>query len=298
MPNVKIHGFRYQLIGDVISAIPQLYYYEKKYPGSFKSWGLARKVSQMAPLLLNHPLINQIFIFDGEEGPQSKRDFDFINSHDIILNGNPSHLDNRYPQEFTIYSESWRMGGLDIKDWNKLTEEERRPKLEKWFKPESRPINSGKIVSLWGFASYGNREQKRNPTKKWYEELVSKLINQNIHVVQFGHPNDPVLFDNWDWSEGSPQSFYYHRLNHLDFFTQIKTTLSTDCMLGTDSGSSLIMAAYNFRQVTLLTDHWGNANNPYSLAPDNPNNFNFFAPGGCVNISIDKVVGKVLELVK
>jgi hypothetical protein len=69
-------------------------------------------------------------------------------------------------------------------------------------------------------------------------------------------------------------------------------------MLGTDSGSSLIMAAYNFRQVTVLTDHWGNTNNPYALAPDNPNNFNFFAPGGCDNISIDKIIGKVLELVK
>lgn len=292
--NPRLWIGRAQLIGDQIAALPTARYFKKLYPNSHLIWPIAGKISQVAPLYINCPWIDEIYVTDGLEGPESERDIAKMKTCDYCMEVNPCHPDNRYPLEFNIYSESWRMAGLNIDVWNLLTEEERRPKLEKWFKPESRPFNlskDDKIVALWGFASYGNREPKRNPNKEWYYKLALKLIENNISIVQFGHPNDPVLF-------GDLEQESYFRLNHLDIFTQIKITLSTDCMLGTDSGSSLVMAAYGFRQVTLLTDHWGNINNPYALAPDNPNNVNFFAPNGCNNISIDSVVAKVLELVK
>lgn len=277
---------RAQLIGDQVASLPIAGYFKRRYPNAKTIFPVAKKVSQVAPLYLMHPDIDQIYIFDGQEGPESKGDFNMIKSCDIIINPNPPHPDNRYPLEFNIYSESWRMAGLPIEEWNKLTEFERRPRLVKWFKPEPRLYEEAqKTVALWGFASYGNREPKRNPTVGWYEDLIELLHKSKIKVVRFGHPNDP-----------DPANLYPEDSHtSLDFFTQIKMTLSTDLMLGTDSGSSLIIAGYEFPQVTLLTDHWGNTHNPLALAPNNPNNFNIFAPNGCNNIKVKEVFEKILE---
>lgn len=286
--NPRLWIGRAQLIGDQIAALPIARYFKKLYPNSHLIWPIAKKCSQVAPLYINCEWIDEIYVMDGDEKPESERDFAKMKSCDYCMEINPDHPDFRYPQEFNIYSESWRMGGLAIEQWDKLTEEERRPKLYKWFKPEPRIIDE-KIVALWGFASYGNREQKRNPTKKWYLNLIEKLLDQHISIAQFGHPNDPSFIES---------NMGNKRYNHLDFFTQIKMTLSTDLMIGTDSGSSLIIGAYDFPQVTLLTDHWGNTNNPYALAPDNLKNINLFASGGCDNISVDEVVTKVQDLLK
>ena len=53
------------LIGDTICSLPTLLYFEKKYPGSYKIWPIEKKVSFIAPLFLNHPLIDKIKISGG-----------------------------------------------------------------------------------------------------------------------------------------------------------------------------------------------------------------------------------------
>lgn len=289
---MKIHGFRYQLIGDMVSALPLLHYCEKRYPGSFKSWGVAKKVSQSAPLFLNHPLINQLFIFDGTEGPESKRDFDFVQSHDIIFNGNPQHPDNVFPGSGTIYSETWRMAGLPIEEWNLLTEEERRPKLYKWWNEELPQERTRKVVAYWPGASYG-REAKRHSSYQWYDTFLWELRKAGFIVWQFGHPNDhkPEYLEN----ENSFMNY-----NSLPFFEQIKKTLTADLMIGTDSGSSLVVAAYQtLPQITLLTNHWpGIERNHMALAPDSLQNFNFFGLDSADRIEINEVVAKAKELTR
>lgn len=272
------------MLGDTLCALPIAKYYKKQYPDAQIIWPIGKRFSQGAPLYLNHPDIDKIFIFDGNERQESKRDLDIVNSCDIVVDPTPEHPDNRYPREFNIYSETFRMGGLTIDQWNTLSIEEQIPKLYRWFKPEPRPSINSKCISLWGFASYGNKEQKRNPTKEWYLNLLNKLYQKNIDVIQFGHPNDPDL--------GCPIRF-----NDLDFFHQIRLSLSTDLYVGTDSGSSLIMAAYqNIPVLTVLSDHWGHTNNPYALAPKGNDVHNFFAPGGCDNVSVDEIAEKIFEL--
>ena len=60
--NFKIWGVSFSLIGDLIVGLPQLTYFEKKYPGSYKYWGIHKKMSHAAPLFYNHPLIDRIKI--------------------------------------------------------------------------------------------------------------------------------------------------------------------------------------------------------------------------------------------
>ncbi len=64
----RIWGFRQSLIGDTIMALPILNWAERRWPGSYKHWQVARKCSQSAQLYLNHPLIDQIVISDCHEG--------------------------------------------------------------------------------------------------------------------------------------------------------------------------------------------------------------------------------------
>lgn len=297
---MKIHGFRYQLIGDSIGALPVLIAMEKKYPGSFKSWGLAKKVSHAAPLFLNHPLINQIFIFDGAEGPESERDFKFINSHDLIINGNPQHpFEHDWPNYRSFYEETFVMAGIPLFVYEQLSEEEKYPKLYKWFNiPDknlllpSRAKPKERAVALWPFAGYG-KEPRRTPNVEWYNELLRKLIDINIHVFIFGHPNDRQLYD-YDLSEGSNCNFYLHYKSHEAFFEQIKQTLACDLVLSTDSGSGLIFAAYGHNQINFITNHWPNhKRNPLALAPKGPNTHNFFGDGSANSIDINDVLDTI-----
>ena len=54
-------------------------------------------------------------------------------------------------------------------------------------------------------------------------------------------------------------------------------TLGCSLMIGTDAGSSLVMGAYGFPQITLLSD-WmeGHTSNFEALAPMNKNNISIF----------------------
>lgn len=284
---MRIHGFRYQLIGDMVAALPLLNYYEKKFPNSFKSWGIAKKVSQVAPCFLNHKLINQIFIFDGQEGPESERDFEFIKSHDLIIEGNPKHKDHFYPNQFNIYSEAWRMIELPIEEWNKLSFEEQCPRLDKWWNDEIKVPS--KTIAYFPCAGYG-REHRRNASSKWCDNFIKRLVSEGYNVWQFGHPND-YTFD-------IPKSENFRSFKNLSFFEQIKLALSTDLIIGTDSGSALVIGAYQVPQISLLTDHGGHANNPMALSTNNPNNHSFFAEGSADNIIVDDVIEKIKEKIK
>lgn len=286
MSKIRIHGHRYQLIGDMLSALPILYFYEKKYPGSFKSWGIAKKCAQAAPIFINHPLINQIFIFDGLEGPESQRDFGFIKSHDIIINGNPDHPDSIYPSQRTIYLETFLMAGLTLEDWNTLTPDEQRPKLYKWWKENPKRKNT---IAYWPQAGYGV-ENKRNASLKWRQELVLNLAFNGFEIWQFGSEKDDILSDN--------PNIILKRFNNLSFFEQIKLSLECELVIGTDSGSQLILGAYGVPQISLLTNHWREDQDPHALEVNNPNNYSFWVKGGCDNIKVDEVVAKVKDMVK
>lgn len=278
--NLSIIGLRPSKGGDLITSLSVLNLLEKKYPNSYKTVSVAKKNSVFAQLLYNHPLIDRIHINEILEH-LNKQDIDFYNSHDLIISPNLQHSEPFWYNKYSMVEENFRMMGLD---WNELEPELRVPKLVKWFNV---PKNPEKIIAIWPQAGNG-ADLKRSPTEKWYNKLVERIVKETSYEVwQFGHPNDFNL-----------NNFYSSNYNRLDFLEQIKLTLSCSLMIGTDAGSSLVMGAYEFPQITLLTD-WmeSHVSNFTALEPMNKNNISLFQKGGCDNISHDKVLESIKLLV-
>lgn len=282
LSGVKIFGWRQSLIGDSITALPLLTWAEKKWPGSFKYWQIARKCSQAAPLYYNHPLINELAISDCDEG-MGARDIAIAQSCHVRVNTMPSHPhgDLEWANRHDIYHETALMAGLDSEEYNSLEPHEKIPKLWKWFDTDRQKS----CVAIWPCAGYGavQKHKSRYPSFLWSSNLSLRLSQEGYKVYQFGHPNDYAL-------EGSilPTAI---DLRHLSFFEQIKMTLGCDVMIGTDSGSSLVIGAYGLvPQVSLLTNHIpGHVKNFHAMATNSPLNTSLFSEN-IDDIDVERVI--------
>jgi len=292
--NLKMFGVRGSLIGDSIMALPILTFVEKQFPNSYKYWQIAKKCSQAAPLYFNHPLIDKIVISDCNEG-MGPKDLEIAKDCDIVFNVMPQHpLQQDWPNYRNIYEETWVMAGLPMEYYNSLTAEERRPKLYKWFDVEKQPK---KTIALWPCAGYG-RENTRNPSEGWYSGLIAMLCRIGYNVIQFGHPKDYNLKSIIDCMDKDIEEKFFV-MNHLSFFEQIKMSLGCDLVIATDSGSSLVLGAYEIPQITLLTNHFPNhIQNFEAFGPNNLNNINFISIGHPDNIKITDILKQVKEMVK
>lgn len=290
LSGVKIWGWRQSLIGDQIMALPLLNWAEKRWPGSFKYWQVAKKCSQAAPLYFNHPLINEIVISDCVEG-MGPRDINIMSSCHIRVNTMPQHPDGDFvwPNKRDIYHETALMAGLSEEDYASLTKDEKIPYLYKWFDIETQQ----KSIAIWPCAAYGVKQNwhSRHPTRNWANLLVARLIKEGYKVYQCGHPND--------YSDEGGALNSVIDIRHLSFFEQIKFTLGCSAMIGTDSGSSLVIGAYNLiPQISLLTNHMhGHMENLTAFATNSPLNHNFVGVGSIDNINIDEVALKIKNII-
>ena len=290
----KYWAGRSTMIGDNLSALITATYIKKYDPDAYITWVIGKKCSSFAPLLLNHPDLDKIFVLDGEEKVESERDFLEYNKNQFHLDINPQHPDNKYPRERTIYLESFLMQGFSEKEWAQLTPEEQIPKLVKWWQPVKRPFGDKKTIFFTGMPNFG-RESKRWVSKRYLEDLVERLIGLGYCVIQSGGEQDQNWFNT---VEDSPiNNTNYKRINELSFFDQIKIANESDCIVGSDSGASLVCGAYGLRQVSMLPIHWGNENNPSALSTNNPNNYSFYSMGGTDNIDMNLVIDKIKEKV-
>jgi ADP-heptose:LPS heptosyltransferase len=278
--NLKIIGLRPSKGGDVITSLPVLYLLEKLYPNSYKTVSIAKKNSVFAQLLFNHPLIDRIHINEILE-TNKQEDNDFYNSHDIIINPGLQHPDPYWYNKYHMVEENFIMMGLN---WNDIDDRLRIPKLVKWF--DTPKLKN--TIAIWPMAGNG-MDTKRSPSKDWYIKLVNLILtNTKYNIIQFGHPSDFVVNENGK---------RFNCLHNLDFFEQVRMTLGCSLMIGTDAGSSLVMGAYEFPQITLLTDWMENhISNFEALAPLNKNNISIFAHGGCDNIKHEDILNGITKL--
>lgn len=281
--DVSIWGVRGSLLGDCVGALTVLNSLEQLYPGSYKFWQVAKKCAHISPLFIDHPLIDRIVISDCDEG-MGPRDLELMRGCDIAINVMPEHpREHDYPNWRSFYHETFIMSGLSDQHYFALPPEQRLPKLVKWFRPEARLTAKSKIVALWPQAGYG-KEPKRSPDRAWYQSFVDQLKADGYDIIQFGHPADFEL-------KG------VCRRTHIDFFQQVRETLSCDLVISTDSGSGLIFAAYEHPQITLTAPHWpGHVRNLDALAPQNRNGHVFLDARGASHISQADVVSKVREI--
>ena len=276
---MKIFLGRQSLLGDIVTYLPVLDLIEDKYPNSYKVFSLAKKCSQILPLLANYPLIDRIQISEPSEG-FGKADNAVIESCDLYIEVNPQHKQDDWYNYRHMIEENFHM--IDL-DYNKLSYQRRIPKLVKWF--DSNPQK--RYIAFWPCAGYSG-VNKRNPSREWYNNLIEKILEMipGSTLIQFGSSADYTFND-----------FYCDRfidMREQSFFGQIKMTHNCGCMIGTDSGSSLIMAAYGFPQIALITNHnLNHTQNFLALAPRNPNCLNIFSHGGFSNLNQETVIDSI-----
>jgi ADP-heptose:LPS heptosyltransferase len=306
---IKIWGMSYGLIGDLVMGLPLLNYFEKKYPNSYKYWVIEKKCSFTSPLYLNHPLIDRIKITD-EWGLFGKTDLQLVQNCDIVCGKVSNHVKGGGPASWhdspdwfnttSCVEETAKIAGIyDIKEV--LTEEELKPKLYKWFDvglPESvstySRANENDLsefennIAIWPFAT--GEAGNRSPSKEWWGKFISKAISSGYSVYHYGRHTEPTL--------SSPESSRYKNLTYLPYFEQVKASLASKLVIGTDSGSQWVMGAYSHPAINLITNWLPNHNyNLLGLAPINDNGVNIFEKGGCDNISTDAVLDNIKERV-
>jgi len=307
---IKIWGTAFSLIGDLIMSLPQLNYYKNKHKDIYVNFIIHKKISYCAPLFLNHPLIDKIYI-SGEWSSFNKADYDFASKCDVVTTEidhiNKKIIDRKHPDRTDWYNvrscieENALMSGINDLNQN-LQSGEEYPVLTKWFdvgfdlpqkkgaytyKKKEDNINFvlSNSISIWPFAGYG-RSKNRNPDDKWWVDLVSKFIENKIHVYHFGYINEPKL---------SNDSIFYHNLTNLEFFTQIKISLGTKLSLGTDSGSMWVLSAYKHPTLVLLTNWFENhKENYHATLPPNLNGDFIFKEGGFKELLVEEVYDKCI----
>lgn len=296
---MKIFGVTYGFIGDLVIGLPILKCLEKKYPGSFKTFGIQKRFAFSAPLFLNQPLIDRVQILNDYTGFPTDKDAT-LKEYNIILR-DPQEFQNRY------YNNWWNQGlstlevtainhGFDVREY--LTSEERKPRLDRWFDVGFSPNDNVYVkgykpkettyshIVLFPFtASHKHLQYLHSPSIEWWQKLVKELVGYGHTVYQLGLFRDGTIMDNFDT---------FSCLSHLDFMKQIQIALSSKLVIGTDNGIMWVMGAYNHPVIHLMTNWLPNHNrNLMCLEPYNDNGETIFEFGGCDNIKIQDVVDNV-----
>lgn len=293
------------LIGDLITGLPILTYFKKKYPDSYIYWGIEKKVSFCAPIYLNHPLIDRIKITDNWGGV-GKTDLEIISKCDFMapkfIKGTSEHSSYDWYNQNNLVEETAYLHGIyDIKDH--LSEEEMKPKLEKWFDvgfentiqgtySKENNINLrffNKNIAIWPFTGNGI-EVGRCPSEKWWKAMISKLIVNGYTVFHYGLDSQPRLSN----------SDKYKKLTYLSFFQQIKASLASKFFISSSTGPIWIMGAYQHPGIILET-YWlpGHNKNKNSVTPINDNGIIIFVEKnnlGCDKISHEDIILQIKNL--
>lgn len=289
--NLKVFGVRGSRIGDTLMSVPVYAWVRKKFPDCFTYWQIARRHEAAIPLWLNHPLINELVVSDCEEG-WGPRDVAIANTCRLVFDVMPKHPDGdrNWSHKYNIFEETWRMAGLPIEEYHALDDYSKRPHLTQWFETNKQPK---KTVSIWPASNYGTKQDwhSRYPSRAWMISLVKRLVSEGYKVFQCGHPND---YANEGGSLSTDDTAVFD-VRHLSFFDQIKLSLGCSAIIGTDSGSTLVLASYeSVPTIQLLTDHMqGEKQLDLAFASNSPTNVPMFARGSADNINIDEVIATV-----
>lgn len=290
---VRCWGVRGSRVGDSVMAYPVLAWLRQRFPDCYTHWQIARRHHSSVGLWLNNPLIDQIVVSDCEEG-MGPRDEAIAATCHIRFNVMPQHPDGdrAWATRYSIWEETWRMAGLPIEEYHKLSAYDQRCHLTQWFPVERRTHT----IALWPASNYGVQQgwQSRFPSYGWSWQLVTRLEREGYQVIQCGHPNDYKGEGGQDEREGRVAAGDARRMPFMD---QIALSLGCDAIIGTDSGSLLALAAYeNTPTVQLLTDHMPGGQSDLAFASNSPTNVPLFARGSADNISLDAVLQAVHDV--
>lgn len=288
---LRVFGVRGSRLGDQCMAIPAYAWCRRRWPDCYTHWQIARRHAAAAlPLWANHPLIDQLVVSDCEEG-MGPRDTAIANTCHVRFNVMPEHPDGdrNWASTYTIWEETWRMAGLPIEEYHALPLYDRRCHLTQWFEVERQLKGT---IAIWPASNYGTKQawHSRFPSRHWMADLVARLLHEGYGVMQCGHPND--------YADEGEALWGTIPARHLAFMDQIKLSLGCDAIIGTDSGSTLILAAYeSVPVIQLLTDHMPGGMRDDAFASNSPTCTTLFGRGSADNVTHDSVVERLKQVI-
>jgi hypothetical protein len=279
---MKIWGVTHGLIGDLVAGLPLLNYFEKKYPGSYKYWGIERKCAFTAPIFFNHPLIDRIKIGDnwGTPGDYDDRLRSECQIQLPQRGDELSHSSADWYNNYSMVEETAIARGIyDIKEI--LSEDEMKPQLYKWFdvglpNPHAHTYTKehrndlsfySNNIAIWPFSQGQTPGDGRNSGPGWWNNLIQVLVNEGFTVSHYGRSTDPTL---------STLS-HYKKMTHLSYLDAVKASLAAQVIIGTDSGAMWTFGAYSHPAIHLMTNWLPNHHQNFAaLAPVNDKGTNLF----------------------
>ena len=186
--------------GDSVCSLPAAHYIKKIFPNSYSVAVLDPKTKELAPLLINHPDIDRIYINEKEEG-YTEKEKQWVSTFDFNLpllghyvppswNKTMSWVESNFRLRFQFQATG---SPLSARGWDTLTEDEKKPKLEPWFKVEH---FDEKLIVIAPFVGYNLNDEMtrtRSPSLDWWFLVVEMLINMGFTVVQIGTKNYPPI---------------------------------------------------------------------------------------------------------
>ena len=286
-----IGSVRPSLVGDCIASLPLTTYLKKIFPNCYQVAYIDKKCVSVIPFLTNHPNIDEIYVSELTD-KISKINEEYFNNFDIVFEPFPPVINSFWFNEINLVESLFRMnivrwhGRINPIEFNKLTKEEKYPKLFQYFDIP----RFNKTIAIWGETGYGNNDptiKQRSPPKEFWTELIDDLNKLGFQIRQYGHPKSASL--------GS----CVKDCRNLSLFDAVKESLGCDLILGTDSGSQHILAAYGARQCILYTNWRENhVRNFEALLPINFKNnlISLYFPD-ITNIDKNVVIDTVKQLI-
>lgn len=254
-------------LGDAVCSLPAATYIKKVFPNSYSVAVLDPRTKELAPLLINHPDIDKIYISEKEEG-YTKKEYDWASTFDYNLPLFGHYVPDDWSSTISPREANFRLrfqfeqldSPLSPNGWNDLTEYEKMPKLETWFNFE----RFNKTIVVAPFVGYNLADETtrtRCPSVKWWKSVVEMIIKMGFVVVQIGIPKHPLIC-------GHPVLV---DARHFSLLESVKVALGAYLFIGACGGMSMIINAYGHKTICPYTN-WKKTAISDALLPVNHKN--------------------------
>lgn len=245
---MKAIGFNIGQRGDLVMNTAVLRAFKEQCPDCQFTFGLGPQYVDMIDLFRNHPLIDDIHVFDSYDNWPNAKDREYLSrsGYNYIFNGMPNHTVYNWWDFSHQIKETMLVHG--VKDNGNY-----QCFLNQYFKATP---NLKKHIALAPFAGFYNPNNNKRLSFSRAQELVDKLLKDGYSVLQLGGSDEPEL-----------NGAFFPK---TDYFTSIRNMLGCKYLISTDTGIRWVASAYKFPTIGLDSNEiYGN--NVSSIQPINPN---------------------------
>jgi len=271
MSQFRFLGFNPGLLGDIVMGTTAATILKDLYPASQITCCISNDYHQIAPLLLNSPCFDRLYIThkpkDGFDEVDGKW---FYNQHfHKVFDPMQDHLDTWWQHRIQPL-EVAHMHGLPTKGYSG------KVVLTKWFR-ETEGLK-GYVAYAPFPAWYAGLDNEKAFTVERAQAIVDFILANGYKVLQVGHPDEPQLV-------GAEK-------RNTDYFTSVRNVMGCRFMLMGDSGMNWVLSAYDFPVLACYGHRYYSKEFVKNIQPLNRNAFYLDAP--TVNeISLDAIQSSI-----